>query len=162
MAADRGPGRVDDEGFVYVEDRAKDMVLRAGENVYCAEVEAAIYEHPVVYEAAVFGVPHPRLGEEVAAIVLPRAGEHLDEAALVAHLAERVAPFKIPTVIRFASDQLPRNASGKILKRDPSATGSSTRPARRADLGARAHRADGPVNPRRSRSSSTSAANQAS
>ena len=111
-------GRVDDEGFVYVEDRAKDMVLRAGENVYCAEVEAAIYEHPAVYEAAVFGVPHPRLGEEVAAIVLPRAGEHLDEAALVAHLAERVAPFKIPTVIRFASDQLPRNASGKILKRD--------------------------------------------
>ena len=67
-------GRVDDEGFVYVEDRAKDMVLRGGENVYCAEVEAAIYEHPVVYEAAVFGVPHERLGEEVAAAVLPAAG----------------------------------------------------------------------------------------
>ena len=67
-------GRIDDEGFVYVEDRAKDMVLRGGENVYCAEVEAAIYEHPAVYEAAVFGVPHERLGEEVAAAVVLRAG----------------------------------------------------------------------------------------
>ena len=71
-------GRIDDEGFVYVEDRAKDMVLRAGENVYCAEVEAAIYEHPAVYEAAVFGVPHERLGEEVAVAVLPKPGCELD------------------------------------------------------------------------------------
>ena len=63
-------GRIDDEGFVYVEDRAKDMILRGGENIYCAEVEAAIYEHPAVYEAAVFGVPHDRLGEEVAAAVV--------------------------------------------------------------------------------------------
>jgi acyl-CoA synthetase (AMP-forming)/AMP-acid ligase II len=67
-------GRVDDEGFVYVEDRAKDMILRGGENVYCAEVEAAVYEHPAVHEAAVFGVPHERLGEEVAAVVVPLAG----------------------------------------------------------------------------------------
>ena len=67
-------GRIDDEGFVYVQDRAKDMVLRAGENVYCAEVEAAIYEHPDVYEAAVFGVPHERLGEEVAAAIVPKPG----------------------------------------------------------------------------------------
>jgi long-chain acyl-CoA synthetase len=65
-------GRIDAEGFVYVEDRAKDMVLRAGENVYCAEVEAALYEHPDVHEAAVFGVPHDRLGEEVAAAIMPR------------------------------------------------------------------------------------------
>ena len=71
-------GRLDEEGFVYVEDRAKDMVLRAGENVYCAEVEAAIYEHPAVYEAAVFGVPHERLGEEVAGGDLP-AGRHVAE-----------------------------------------------------------------------------------
>ena len=63
-------GRLDEEGFLYIEDRAKDMILRAGENVYCAEVEAAIYEHPAVYEAAVFGVPHERLGEEVAAVIL--------------------------------------------------------------------------------------------
>ena len=71
-------GRLDDEGFVYVEDRAKDMVIRAGENVYCAEVEAAIYEHPAVHEAAVFGVPHERLGEEVAAVVVPRPGVPAD------------------------------------------------------------------------------------
>ena len=81
-------GRVDDEGFLYVEDRAKDMVLRAGENVYSAEVEAAIYEHPAVNEAAVFGVPHERLGEEVACVVClkPRATLTADE--LRDHLAD--------------------------------------------------------------------------
>ena len=67
-------GRIDDEGFLYIEDRAKDMVLRAGENVYCAEVESAIYEHGDVYEAAVFGVPHERLGEEVACVILRQPG----------------------------------------------------------------------------------------
>ena len=71
-------GRLDADGFVYVEDRAKDMVLRGGENVYCAEVEAAIYEHPAVYEAAVFGLPDPRLGEQVAAVVVPKAGAPAD------------------------------------------------------------------------------------
>ncbi len=111
-------GRIDDEGFVYVEDRAKDMVLRAGENVYCAEVEAAIYEHPSVYEAAVFGLPHERLGEEVAAMILLRPGTALSENELHAHLAKRIAGFKIPSVVRFASEQLPRNPAGKILKRE--------------------------------------------
>ncbi len=66
-------GRLDEEGFIYVEDRAKDMVIRAGENIYCAEVEAAIYDHPAVYEAAVFGIPHERLGEELVASRLPEA-----------------------------------------------------------------------------------------
>jgi long-chain acyl-CoA synthetase len=111
-------GRIDAEGFVTVEDRAKDMVLRAGENVYCAEVEAAIYEHPDVYEAAVFGVPHPRLGEEVAASVMPKPGRTLDADSLRAHLAPRIAPFKIPTRIEIRASALPRNASGKILKRE--------------------------------------------
>ncbi|HEX5064525.1 MAG TPA: AMP-binding protein, partial [Myxococcota bacterium] len=111
-------GRIDDEGFVTVEDRAKDMVLRAGENVYCAEVEAAIYEHPGVYEAAVFGVPHPRLGEEVAASVMPKPGHTLDAESLRAHLAPRIAGFKIPTRIEIREGALPRNASGKILKRE--------------------------------------------
>ena len=91
-------GRIDDEGFVYVEDRAKDMVLRGGENVYCAEVEAALYEHPAVYEAAVFGVPHERLGEEVAAAVVPQAGSHAHRRRARRHLVgERLAPFKVPT-----------------------------------------------------------------
>ena len=111
-------GRIDDEGFVYVEDRAKDMVLRAGENVYCAEVEAALYEHPNVHEAAVFGVPHDRLGEEVAAAVLPRAGATLTEAELQAHVGERLASFKVPSLITIVDAPLPRNASGKILKRE--------------------------------------------
>jgi long-chain acyl-CoA synthetase len=111
-------GRVDEEGFVYVEDRAKDMVLRAGENVYCAEVEAAIYEHPAVYEAAVFGVPHERLGEEVAAAVVVRQGMALTAEELQAHVRERLAPFKVPTVVSLHTEQLPRNPAGKILKRE--------------------------------------------
>jgi long-chain acyl-CoA synthetase len=110
-------GRIDDEGFVYVQDRAKDMVLRAGENVYCAEVEAALYEHPAVYEAAVFGVPHERLGEEVAAAIVPKPGQAVDAAVLRAFLAERLAPFKIPTVVDVRPEALPRNPAGKILKR---------------------------------------------
>src|SRR5262245_5996680 len=111
-------GRIDDEGFVYVQDRAKDMVLRAGENVYCAEVEAALYEHPDVYEAAVFGVPHERLGEEVAAAIVPKPGKSLDAGALRGFLAQHLAPFKIPTRYTFRGEQLPRNPAGKILKRE--------------------------------------------
>jgi len=110
-------GRIDDEGFLYIEDRAKDMVLRAGENVYCAEVESAIYEHGDVYEAAVFGVPHERLGEEVACVILRQPGTDLDADELKDFLAESLAPFKIPSRIAFTDQQLPRNASGKILKR---------------------------------------------
>ncbi len=110
-------GRIDDEGFVYVQDRAKDMILRAGENVYCAEVEAALYQHPGVYEAAVFGVPHERLGEEVAVAIVPKPGQTIAPEALQAFLAEHLAPFKIPTRIVFHSEQLPRNPAGKILKR---------------------------------------------
>ncbi len=111
-------GRLDDEGFVYVEDRAKDMVLRGGENVYCAEVESAIYEHPAVHEAAVFGVPHERLGEEVAAVVVPRAGATITAADLQAHVKERLAPFKVPSRVAVWADPLPRNPAGKVLKRD--------------------------------------------
>jgi len=111
-------GRIDEEGFLYVEDRAKDMVLRGGENVYCAEVEAAIYEHPAVYEAAVFGLPHERLGEEVAAAVYPKPGGELDLEELDRHLRSRLAPFKVPSVVEVAREPLPRNPSGKILKRE--------------------------------------------
>jgi long-chain acyl-CoA synthetase len=111
-------GRVDDEGFLYVEDRAKDMVLRAGENVYCAEVEAAIYEHPAVYEAAVFGLPHRRLGEEVAACVYVKPGCDLAVEELLQHVRERIAGFKVPSVVEIARAPLPRNAAGKIQKRE--------------------------------------------
>lgn len=111
-------GRIDDEGFVYVSDRAKDMVLRGGENIYCAEVEATIYEHPAVYEAAVYGVPHERLGEQLACHVMVRDGENLTVAELQQFVGERLARFKVPTLVNIVREQLPRNASGKILKRD--------------------------------------------
>jgi long-chain acyl-CoA synthetase len=111
-------GRVDEEGFVYVEDRVKDMILRGGENVYCAEVEAAIYEHPAVHEAAVFGVPDERLGEEVGVAIMLKPGMALTTDELRAFLGESLASFKIPTRVYFREDPLPRNASGKFLKRE--------------------------------------------
>jgi long-chain acyl-CoA synthetase len=110
-------GRLDDEGFVYVEDRAKDMILRGGENVYCAEVEAVIYNHPAVHEAAVLGLPHERLGEEVVAVVLARPGHALSASDLQAHVAQHLAPFKVPSVVVVVDEPLPRGATGKILKR---------------------------------------------
>ncbi len=110
-------GHLDDDGFVYVEDRIKDMILRAGENVYSAEVEAAIYEHPAVHEAAVLGVPHERLGEEVAAVVVTKPGAELTAGELQAFVGERLAGFKVPTRISLIAEPLPRNAAGKILKR---------------------------------------------
>ena len=111
-------GRLDDEGFVYVQDRLKDIILRGGENVYCAEVEAALYEHPGVHEAAVFGLPHERLGEEVAAAVVPKPGEAVTAGALEAFLRERLAGFKLPSRGMRADAPHPRNAAGKVLKRD--------------------------------------------
>jgi long-chain acyl-CoA synthetase len=111
-------GHLDADGFIYVEDRAKDMVLRGGENIYSAEVEAAIYEHPAVYEAAVFGVPDPRLGEEVAAAVVLKRGATLSVEDLQAFLRERLAPFKVPALVTFSTEQLPRSATGKMLKRE--------------------------------------------
>ena len=111
-------GHIDDEGFVYVSDRAKDMVLRGGENIYSAEVEAAIYEHPAVYEAAVYGIPHERLGEELACHVMVKPGERLDVDELQRFVGERLASFKVPSRVTIVTEQLPRNASGKILKRE--------------------------------------------
>lgn len=110
-------GRMDDEGFVYIEDRAKDMILRGGENVYSAEVESALYEHPQVYEAAVFGLPHDRLGEEVAAAIVPRTGQTIEEDELKAFVAKSLAGFKVPSRLFIFEEALPRNPAGKILKR---------------------------------------------
>ncbi len=111
-------GRMDAEGFVYVEDRAKDMILRGGENVYSAEVEAAIYEHPSVYEAAVYALPHERLGEEVAATICVRSGHALTAEDLTEYLGRHLANFKVPTAVIMVDEALPRNAAGKILKKD--------------------------------------------
>jgi len=110
-------GRIDEDGFVYIEDRAKDMVIRAGENIGCIEVEAAIAEHPSIYEAAVFGLPHERLGEEVACAVYLRDGTTLDEEELIDFVGARLAGFKVPSVVDIRSEMLPRSPQGKILKR---------------------------------------------
>lgn len=111
-------GRLDEAGYVYVSDRAKDMVLRGGENIYCAEVEASIYEHPAVYEVAVYGVPDERLGEELACHVMVKEGETLDAGELQQFVGARLAKFKVPSVVTVVTESLPRNASGKILKRE--------------------------------------------
>lgn len=110
--------RLDENGFIYLVDRKKDMVLRGGENIYCVEVEAAIYHHPAVAECCVFGVPDERLGEEVGVAVYPKPGLSISEDDIRAVCAERLAKFKIPSHIWISDDPFPRNASGKFLKRD--------------------------------------------
>ena len=109
--------RIDKDGFIFIVDRKKDMVLRGGENVYCAEVESTLYRHPAVAECSVFGVPDDRLGEEVGAAVVLKPGEALTADALREHCAATMAKHKVPRYIWFLS-ALPRNASGKFVKRD--------------------------------------------
>ena len=111
-------GRIDEEGFVFIVDRAKDMLIRAGENIYCVEVENALYTHPDIIDAAVIGLPDQILGEEVGAIVQLRPGAHVSESAIKAHVAQQIAAFKVPVSIQILPGELPRNANGKILKAD--------------------------------------------
>ncbi len=110
-------GYVDDEGFLFLVDRAKDLVIRAGENISCTEVEAVVYTHGDVYECAAFGLPHERLGEELAVAIYAKQGAAIDPDAIRAHVAAHLAAFKVPSQIFVWDTQLPRNASGKILKR---------------------------------------------
>ncbi|WP_030456941.1 class I adenylate-forming enzyme family protein [Herbidospora cretacea] len=106
--------RIDEEGLVYIVDRAKDMVIRGGENVYCAEVEAALFEHPAIDDAAVIGIPDEELGEQVGAVV--RITSPVTAGDLQAFLRTRLAAFKIPVRFWFHEEELPRNPGGKILK----------------------------------------------
>ena len=108
--------RIDEEGFCFIIDRAKDMLIRGGENIYCVEVENALYDHPAVMDAAIVARPHHSLGEEPAAVVTLRDGSTATEAELRAHVAARLAAFKVPVEVRFWDGPLPRNANGKILK----------------------------------------------
>jgi long-chain acyl-CoA synthetase len=110
--------RIDEEGFLYIVDRAKDMLIRGGENVYCVEVESALYSHPAVMDATVIGIEHKVLGEEVGAIVQIKPGKSVTEDALRAHVAAHLAAFKVPVEIQMQAEPLPRNANGKIVKRD--------------------------------------------
>jgi long-chain acyl-CoA synthetase len=110
--------RLDEEGFCFIIDRAKDMLIRGGENIYCVEVENVLYDHPAVMDAAVVGVPHRTLGEEPAAVVTLKPGQEVTEAELRAHVAERLAAFKVPIAVKFWHETLPRNPNGKILKNE--------------------------------------------
>ena len=108
--------RLDAEGFCYIVDRAKDMLIRGGENIYCIEVENALYDHPAVMDAAIVGIPHKTLGEEPGAVVTLKPGAQATEAELRAFVADRLAAFKVPVKVLFWHETLPRNANGKILK----------------------------------------------
>lgn len=108
--------RIDEEGFVYIVDRAKDMVIRGGENVYCAEVEAAMFDHPAVDDAAVIGIPDDEFGEQVGAVVRLRPGSAATAEELREFLRGRLAAFKVPVRFWFREDELPRNPGGKVLK----------------------------------------------
>ncbi len=110
--------RVDEEGFCFIIDRAKDMLIRGGENIYCIEVENVLYDHPAVMDAAVVGIVHRTLGEEPGAVVTLKPGATATEAELRAHVAEHLAAFKVPVKVKFWHETLPRNANGKILKNE--------------------------------------------
>jgi long-chain acyl-CoA synthetase len=109
-------GRVDEDGYYYVVDRAKDLIIRGGFNVYPREVEEVLYEHPAVAETAVIGLPHPQLGEEVGAAVVLKPGVAISEADLRDHVKKQLAAYKYPRVVWFV-ETLPKGPTGKILKR---------------------------------------------
>ena len=111
-------GRVDDNGYLYLLDRSKDMIITGGENVYCTEVEEAIYAHPGVLEAAVFGIPDEQWGEAVHAVVVARAGVELTPDDIVAHTRSTIAGYKVPRSVQMRSEELPKSGPGKVLKRE--------------------------------------------
>jgi acyl-CoA synthetase (AMP-forming)/AMP-acid ligase II len=108
---------VDRDGYLYVVDRVKDMIISGGENVYCTEVENAIYKHPAVLECAVFGVPDEQWGERVHAAIVLKSGETADQDVIVAHCRELIAGYKLPRSIDFHDEALPKSGAGKLLKR---------------------------------------------
>jgi long-chain acyl-CoA synthetase len=109
--------RVDEDGYFFIVDRKKDLIIRGGYNVYPREVEEVLYEHPAVAEAAVVGMPHAELGEEVAAAVTLKEGQRADPEELQAYVKEQVAAYKYPRRI-WLVDELPKGPTGKILKRE--------------------------------------------
>ncbi len=110
--------RIDADGFVYIVDRKKDLVIRGGENISCTEVEAIVYRHPAVAECSVFGVPDVRLGEEIGVAVFLKPGSELDQTDLQKHCLDLAVKHKVPRYVWFMDQPLPRNASGKFLRRE--------------------------------------------
>jgi long-chain acyl-CoA synthetase len=111
-------GFLDDEGYLYLVDRSKDMIVSGGENVYCTEVEDAIYSLAGVLEATVFGIPDEQWGEAVHAVVVPREGTDLDDAAVINHCRGLIGGYKVPKSVTFQADPLPKSGPGKVLKRE--------------------------------------------
>jgi long-chain acyl-CoA synthetase len=111
-------GKLDADGNLYVVDRIKDMIIRGGENIYAAEIEAALFENADITEAAIIGIPHDRLGEEVGAVIRTREGSSITETDVQEWVGSRLAAFKVPVKVWIMDEELPRNASGKVLKRE--------------------------------------------
>ena len=109
-------GHLDDEGYLAITDRKKDMIIRGGENIYCVEIENRLVLHPAIADAAIIGVPHAELGEEVKAVVQVESGSSLTEDDVRAWVREELADFKVPAYVEIRTEPLPRNASGKLLK----------------------------------------------
>ena len=117
--------RMDEDHYVYIVDRKKELVIRGGYNVYPREIEEVLYQMPDIVEAAVFGIPHEDLGEEVAAVVLLKEGAQMDTKTIQDYVKERVAPYKYPRIIKIVKEPLPKTGSGKILKKEVKARYSS-------------------------------------
>jgi long-chain acyl-CoA synthetase len=111
-------GYFDEDGYLFLSDRAKDMVIRGGENIYPAEIEAVLFDHPLVAEVAAFGVPDDTLGEQLAVVLVPRPGARLTEEDVRNFAAEHLARFKVPHHVWIQEQALPRNVTGKVLKKD--------------------------------------------
>ena len=109
---------MDELGYIYIVDRKKDLVIRGGYNVYPREIEEVLYQITDILEAAVFGVPHKDLGEELAAVVVLKEGAHMEPEAIRRYVKDRVAPYKYPRIVKIAQESLPKSGSGKILKKD--------------------------------------------
>ncbi len=116
-------GHLSEDGYLYVTDRAKDMIIRGGENIYCVEIENRLVEHPAIADAAIIGVPHPSLGEEVKAVIQVEAGHSITEDEVREWVRGTLAEFKVPTYVELRDEKLPRNASGKLLKNALRGTG---------------------------------------
>ena len=110
--------RMDEDGYIYIVDRKKDLVIRGGYNVYPREIEEIMYQIPEILEAAVIGVPHADLGEEVAAVVVLKPGADIDSETIQTYIKERVAPYKYPRFIHIDLQPLPKSGTGKILKKE--------------------------------------------
>jgi len=112
-------GYMDEDGYVYLVDRSKDIIVTGGENVYCTEVEDVLYRHPAVLEAAAFGVPDSKWGEAVHAVVVPRPEHHnVDPAEIIGFCREQIAGYKVPKAIDIRHEPLPKSGPGKVLKRE--------------------------------------------